>query len=652
MSIVKMKKLRLCGLLSERDELLDKLQFLGSVEISDISDRAYDPEYQGLVSTDESAINELRALDLKLVSALEILNKYSPKKSGLFPKKRIVSKDELFDKRTRELAESVAESLRHDDAEISRFYSEESRLRALIASFQPWSSLDLPLQTTETKETAIVFGTLPFTVNLRDFENALYAAADASELFAVSSDRDQHYLMLVYHKSAADGVNEVIRNFGFSRSSFNGYSGTAKEIISMLDNELRICRNNIMENIDEIKSLESGRESLRLCIDKIEIDLAKESAKLDIMSTEKAFALEGWVEAPMADKTVEVLRSYCCAYELSDPTEDDIPQVPVKLRDGPLSSPLNMVTEMYSLPAYDGIDPNPLIMPFFTIFFGIMYADLGYGITLMLISLFVCLKFSPEGTVGNLFKLMGECGFWSAVAGLFTGAFFGNAIVTIAGMFGKEITSLPGVLNYLVNPIVDPMSDPLTVLILAMVIGCIQIVTGMAIKAYMLIRDGHFWDAVFDIGSWWLLFAGIGVGAATGNWYTAIAGVAALVLTQGRAKKGLFAKLFGGIASLYDITSYFGDVLSYSRLMTLLLAGGVIATIVNMLGSMTGNIFIFAIIFVIGHVFNMGINIIGTYVHSARLQYLEFFGKFYKEGGKPFAPLKIKTNYVSLKEEK
>ena len=196
------------------------------------------------------------------------------------------------------------------------------------------------------------------------------------------------------------------------------------------------------------------------------------------------------------------------------------------------------------------------------------------------------------------------------------------------------------------------MSDPLTVLLIAAAIGMFQIVVGMAIKAYMLIRDGHFWDAVFDIGSWWLLFAGIGVGAVTGNWYVALAGVAALILTQGRSKKNIFAKLFSGIASLYDITSYFGDILSYSRLMTLLLAGGVIATIVNMLGSMSGNIFAFTIIFLIGHAFNMGLNIIGTYVHSARLQYLEFFGKFYKEGGKPFAPLKIKTNFVSLKEEK
>lgn len=652
MSIVKMKKLRLCGLLSEQESILSKLQFLGSVEISDISTHFHEPEYEELLNTDDASITQLRTLNAKLTGALEILNKYSHEKSGLFPKKRPVSKNELFDKQNWELAESIAEEIQNDDSELTRLHAEESRLNSLISSFKPWELLDLPLQTTGTHDTAVVLGTLPFTVNIPAFETALYADSEAVQLFVVSSDRDQHYIAILYHKSAEENVNNILRSFGFSRSYFDGYSGTAAEIISQISSELRICKNNVLETIDKIKAFESGRESLRLCIDRVSIELAKETAKLDIVSTEKAFVLEGWVEVPMVDKTIDVLRAFCCAYELSDPTEDEIAQVPIKLKNGPLSAPLITVTEMYALPSYDGIDPNPLIMPFFTMFFGIMYADLGYGIILMLMSAIVTFKFKPEGTIANLFKIIGECGIWSAIVGLLTGAFFGNAIPTVAGMFGKEITSLPGIFNFLIHPLIDPMSDPLTVLIIAAGIGVFHIVFGMGVKAYMLIRDGHFWDAVFDVGSWWLLFAGIGVGAVAGNWYVAIAGVAALVLTQGRAKKGIFAKLIGGIASLYDITSYFGDVLSYSRLMTLLLAGGVIATIVNMLGSMTGNIFVFAIVFIIGHIFNMGLNIIGTYVHSARLQYLEFFGKFYKEGGKAFTPLKIKTNYVSLKEEK
>ena len=166
-----------------------------------------------------------------------------------------------------------------------------------------------------------------------------------------------------------------------------------------------------------------------------------------------------------------------------------------------------------------------------------------------------------------------------------------------------------------------------------------------------LIRDGHLVDALCDIGSWWLLFAGIAVLALGHGYWLMLAGVAALVLTQGRSKKNIFAKLVSGIASLYDITGYFGDVLSYSRLMALMLSGTVIASVFNMLGSLTGSYLAFAGIFLIGHALNIGLSLIGTFVHTTRLQYLEYFGKFYQDGGVPFAPLQIDTKYVDVVKE-
>jgi V/A-type H+-transporting ATPase subunit I len=243
------------------------------------------------------------------------------------------------------------------------------------------------------------------------------------------------------------------------------------------------------------------------------------------------------------------------------------------------------------------------------------------------------------------------CGVASAIIGWLTGGFFGDAIASVARLFGREAPVLPTVFGFLTRPLLNPMEDMIDVLIYSLALGGIQIIAGMAIKAYMLIRDGHFWDALFDVGSWWLLFAGIALGALKGIWYVCYAGVAALILTQGRAKKGIFAKLFGGIASLYDITSYLGDVLSYSRLMALMLAGSVIANIVNMLGTMTGSVIGFALVFILGHSFNAAINIVGTYVHASRLQYLEYFGKFYMDGDRAFAPLQINTKYVDIIKE-
>jgi V/A-type H+-transporting ATPase subunit I len=158
-------------------------------------------------------------------------------------------------------------------------------------------------------------------------------------------------------------------------------------------------------------------------------------------------------------------------------------------------------------------------------------------------------------------------------------------------------------------------------------------------------------EGILKVVPWWILFAGIGIFAMQGATWGLWTGVAALVLTQGRHKKGIFGKLFGGIASLYDITAWLSDVLSYCRLMALMLATSVIASVMNILGALPGSIIAFAVIFIIGHVFNIGVNIIGTYVHAARLQYLEFFGKFYIEGGIPFRPMKYRTKYVDITEE-
>ncbi|MBQ1579511.1 MAG: hypothetical protein IIZ86_00070, partial [Firmicutes bacterium] len=300
----------------------------------------------------------------------------------------------------------------------------------------------------------------------------------------------------------------------------------------------------------------------------------------------------------------------CCAWELSDPTAED--KVPIRLQNNAVTRPLNMVTEMYSLPDYRNVDPNPLIAPFFCIFFGMMFNDLGYGLVFIILSLIVQKKFKLTGGTKNMIRLVLECGVTTAIFGIITGSFFGDAIPVVAKLLGKEVT-IPSLLN--------PLADPMSVLILSLVLGVIQILFGMGVKAYILIRDGKPLDALFDVGSWWLLFAGIAVGALRGFWWIAIAGVAALVLTQGRAKPTIPGKIVGGIASLYDITSYFSDILSYSRLMALMLAGGIVASIVNVLGSLFGSVILFIPIFVIGHVFNIGINVIGTYVHAARLSY-------------------------------
>lgn len=652
MSIVKMKRMQLVGLMSEKEQMLHRLMLNGAVEISELGGRLGETEWLSIVKKNDSHLSEYKKSHAKLASALSVLDKYCPEKTGLFPKRREVSDNELFEDGVLSHTSAIADEINYLENCITHHYAEANKLSGERLALEPWESLDIPLDTEGTRSAEVVFGSVPGSVDFEEMETELYSSAVQSQLILAGSNREQHCFMLICHKSMLEYAVNILRMYGFTRPSFAGCKGTAAQSIAAITKE----NNNIQDEIDrfkaEIARLSDGRENIKLCIDRLSQEITKAVAAERLICSDSVFALEGYVPAPDEPGLRGVLEEFTCAYELSEPLPEEADEVPVKLKNNKLTEPLMMVTEMYGLPAYDGIDPNPLIMPFFTVFFGIMYADLGYGLVLILLSLFVRKKAKLRGTVKYMFSLMTMCGITAAAFGLVTGGFFGNAISTVAGLLGKEVPALPGVLNYLIEPLLDPLSDPLTLLIYALVLGGVHIIAGMAIKAYMLIREGHILDAIFDVGSWWLVFAGIAV-LATGNGYwVLVAGVAALVLTQGRSKPTIIGKLVGGISSLYDITAYFGDVLSYSRLMTLLLASSVIASIFNMLGALTGSIIAFAFIFLIGHAFNMGINIIGTYVHAARLQYLEYFGKFYKEGGRPFAPLRINTKYVDvIKEE-
>ena len=429
--------------------------------------------------------------------------------------------------------------------------------------------------------------------------------------------------MLVCLKEKLADATEALRPFGFAISGSKGLKDTAAENIVRAEDRLQELAAEKEHLIEKITDKAPHRKELKMTVDLLGTKIARAEAAERLLGTQRAVSLIGWVPVPEEKKLASILSEYDCAWELSDPEPDETKQVPVSLKINKLTEPLMMVTEMYSLPAYDGVDPNPLIMPFFTLFFGIMYADMGYGVILFILGILGSKLLKPRGGMKYATGLLVFCGLTTIIFGALFGSLFGDAVP----VFAENILGISQV--ELWNAI-DPLEQPMVMLVASLGLGVIQIIAGMAVKAYMLIRDGKWMDAIFDVGSWWLLFAGIAIGALGMTWWVCIAGAAALLLTQGRDKPSIVGKFIGGLASLYDITGYLGDILSYSRLMALLLASSVIASVVNVLGSLSGSIIVFIIVFLIGHVFNMAINIIGTYVHAARLQYLEFFGKFYK----------------------
>ncbi|OUQ57019.1 ATPase [Flavonifractor sp. An112] len=668
MSIVKMKRLRLIGMQSERESMLRLLQHLGCVEIDEPGDRKDDPDWASLTRPDTGALNEARDARSSVENALKALKKYGPKqKGGLLTPRPVITEGELFDDGAYRTGLADAGQLVALERKISALYAEQNKLRTQKLALAPWLALDIPLETASTPEVAVSFGTVAASADLDAMDGALGAVTDLYELMRAGADNELKYLVFLCHRSVEEDCQAVLKEYGFSRAALRGWTGTAAENDKRLDEQLADAARELESTIAQVGEYASKKGALEQCLDRADQEIAREEARCRLLDSSSAFFLEGWVPVPDEKKLLEQLGQYTCCWETQDPAPEDYPVVPVKLKNNKLTEPLTTITEMYSLPAYDGVDPNGLMMPFYVFFFGFMFADLGYGLILAGACAFINHKAHPKGGFGQLIRLMIMCGISSAVIGFFTGGFFSDFLAQFTSMLGLSqpvipFLSVPDGVTGVPGPLLNVMGDPMTVLVFALAVGFVQIVVGMAVKFWMLCRRGQVVDAILDIGTWWVIFVGIGLFAAgIGNvaGYPVVLIIGCLMLLgQGRTAKG-FGKVTAIIGAVYNgVTGYFGDILSYSRLMVMMLAGSVIGQVFNILGAMPGGgmppaigIPIFFIIFIIGHAFNIGLNVIGTYVHTSRLQYLEFFKQFYEEGGRPWRPLNIATKYVDIKEE-
>ncbi len=651
MAIVKMKRLRVIALAEQRDELLSRLLHVGCVEVTEPEAKLTDPEWTALLNRDTGAQGTVKARATAVNSALSALSKYAPAKSGLFTLRTDISERDFFDDARTEKARAVSQTINDCVAEISQLYTEENRLNSVRDSLVPWQTLEEPLNIDSTEHVEITLGTVPAAMALDEVKGALAEQAPASELIAVSSNKELHYVMLLTLKVEHSKAMETLKPYSFSVVKFKGMEGSGAQNIARLEEKLTEVVQRREAALETIKSLGDQRAELRLAFDRFNQEADVEGIKDNGLTDGTIVFLEGWAAAPKLDKLERELKALDCAYELSDPEEGD--QVPTLLDNPKWMRGINMVTEMYSLPAYDGIDPNPLIFLWYIFFFGFMFADVAYGLIILIACTIISKKYKPKNTLGYMFSLGKWLGCSIIFCGIFAGGFFSNVIPTFSEAFlNIPQEQFPQWLQTFCNGIVvSPVDDPLTVLILAVAVGCVHLVFGQCIHIYMGFRDGTALDGLLDVVPWWIFFAGIVMLVLNGSSIVILLGVAALILTQGRHKKGIFGKLFGGVASLYDVTSWLSDVLSYARLMALMLAGSVIGMVFNTLAAMPKSIIIFVIVFLIGHTFNIGVNLVGTYVHDARLQYLEFFGKFYKEGGIPFRPLKYNTKFVDIIEE-
>lgn len=659
--ILEMKKLYLMAVRSKKDALLRELVQRGCVEFSEIEEEVAASELADVLRREDTKLMTLKTQQTSLTHAIALLDKYAPAKSKLLSSPTEVAPAVLLDDAGLNAALKLAGAIEDADDRIKRITAEESRQRMLAESLQPWLDLDIPLGMEGTQRANVLLGSFTLKTDLDAVSAALADACEEAELFRVYEDKTSRYVAIVCIREGLGSVQEVLRTFGFAQAAFSGMQSTARQTLSEATRALEELAAEKSACEGSIVGESVRRDELKLACDRVSTKIAVAEAEGRLYGTDSVVFMQGWMPAEREGELARVFDKYDCAWDCRAPEEDEYPSVPVSLKNNKFTNALNMVTNMYSLPAYGSVDPNPLMAPFFIIFYGLMMADMGYGLLMVIAAVVALAKIKPRGGSLCFCQLLLYGGISTFIMGALTGGLFGDAPYQLVHMFDPSSTweGLP----YLFNPV----NNSSLVLYGAMVLGVIHLNTGMAVSFYLKAKRGSIMDGLFEEAPLWvILIGGVMMGlkllGVTDALFTAgkvvlIVGVVALLFGAGRHAKG-FGKLTAALSCVYNtLTGWFGDILSYSRIMALMLAGSVVAQVFNNIAAMPSangvsviSIIAFIVIFLIGHALNFALNLLGCFVHDLRLQCLEFFGKFYEDGGKPFDPLRIKSKYVRAKE--
>ena len=437
MAIEKMKKLRLLAVRDQKKALLRKLMLLGCIEISEPELSELSPELRQHLAKEDSDVTKCRTDFATLVQAVELLDKYAPQKSKLLSAKPETEVGTILDDSTLAATIETARRIVSVDESVRRGNAERARLAGAMDSLKPWLALDYPLDGQGTQRCAVTLGFVPASVSLAEVSQSLAEVTEEAEIISVSADKTQRYLALVCFKEDLAAALDALRVHNFSIAAFGNAEGTAAENTERLKAELEELDRQKGELIDEICAMAECRQELKLCADRMDTKVAYAEAEGRLYGMESVVALQGWVLARKVPEIEESLEKFDCAWELCDPEPEEYPEVPVQLRNNKITNALNMVTNMYSLPSYDGVDPNPLMAPFFILFYGLMMADMGYGLIMILAAVVAMKKMHPRKGSLSFCQLLLYSGISTFIMGILTGGFFGDALAQIGKILGK-----------------------------------------------------------------------------------------------------------------------------------------------------------------------------------------------------------------------
>ena len=665
MSVSTMRKLTVFAPKEQSDALIRRLMRLRCVQV-----RRTDGGEQQLehVACDAQRAAAERRLAL-VTEALETLAKFSGRK-GFVQTRNQLDVEKFMAERYESATKAVQQTLANKQRE-QECRAEMAATEARMHTLAPWLTYASPLSQTETGCCEITLGSLPAKTQISAMRTAL--AECCAEIESVFSDTDGEYVCVICHKDDAAAAQRVLAENGFIKSSLKEFSDLPRAEYDAC----ALALSNLQIELGQLQAwmfeLAEGLDDMEALWDVENSALTLATAKQKLAQTESCVVLEGWVPIGRADKVAEVLGNTECAFEFEEPGEDD--EVPVLLQNNKFAQNFEWVIGMYSYPKYGTYDPTMIMSIFYFILFGLMFADVGYGALLALGGFLIPPAIKMRDGMRRTFNMFGYCGIACVICGVIFGGWFGDMPYVLMNLFGMyesteaAMAAVPffnglqvalGDKLYALNPLTDPMPF----LAIALGIGAVHLVAGMIVKFVLLCKDKQVFSAIFDVGSWLILFAGLGVFFLhkTAGIATVALGVLMIVCTAGREAKGPVMKLLKGLLGLYDLINYAADLLSYSRILALGLASAVIAQVINMVGTVFGDILggmfdnavlnialrciILLAVSLIGHSVNMALNVLGSFVHTSRLQYLEFFGKFFEDGGEGFAPVAQSDRYT------
>lgn len=653
MAKLKMKKIELIALLTDSKKIIELLQRKGIVEIcSNTDDELFKTNVTSVVSSFEK-------FKVTAIQALEILDRYAPEKKALADMlngRTEVDKHD-FGKGAMEL-ETIMNSAREIvrcNRNIIDFENTISQLDVKCDTLKEWINLDVPLNFKGTVSTSAFIGSVPFMISADEIE-AKFPSGCSTEV--ISSSKEQTNIFVMLSKDSEEEASEVLRSMSFIPISIKE-NMIPKELLRSYNMEKEKLEKSIEQLKKKIIQLAENRQKLKFAVDYLQMRKDKYEALNDLGFTEKTFVLTGYIpEKYTLSLQKEIESKFTALITYSEPENGE--DVPVLLENSGFSAPVEGITKMYALPSEKDVDPTPVMSFFYYLFFGMMLSDAGYGLLMLIGTTIALKKFKLETSMRKTLTMFRNCGISTIIWGALFGSWFGD-IVQVVGreFFHKEIGSIA--LWF------QPLDDPIKLLLYSFALGILHLFLGVAVSFRMTWKEGKKLDAFLDTVPVYLTVLGVAplaAGILTNvpsvlkmiGTYMMIAGVILLVLTSGRHSKSVFGKFFGGIYALYNTaTGYLSDILSYSRLLALGLATGSIASVINLIGTMPENTAVKAVllivVFIVGHTANLAINLLGAYVHTDRLQFVELFSKFYTGGGREFAPLTTNTKYIKFKEE-